>query len=202
MGLRSRVMEVPLLYNFFQMGIGKSKSRNWFVDEIIEPYLGQRILDIGCGTASILGQLNGASYLGIDHNPKYIAQARSKFGVQGKFECINLNDLSIGEHDKFDAALLIGVLHHLREDEVEALLSKVSSLLNTDGKLVTFDCAIVNGQHLVARLLAKLDRGRFVRSPQHYRALIERAFDVETEIVRHDLLKVPYTHAVFRAKPK
>ena len=202
MGLRSRVMEVPLLYNFFQMGIGKTESRSWLVDEIIEPHLGQRILDIGCGTASILGQLTGACYLGIDHNPKYIAQARSKFGTQGKFECIDLNALSIDEHEKFDTALLIGVLHHLSEDEVEGLLSKVSFLLSKDGKLVTFDCAIVKGQHRVARLLAKLDRGRFVRSPQHYRALIERAFDVETEIVRHDLLKVPYTHAVFRAKPK
>ena len=67
------------------------------------------------------------------------------------------------------------------------------------GALVTIDPALVKRQHPVARLLAKIDRGRHARNTEHYRSLIEPTFTVQEEIIRHDLLKVPYTHAIFRA---
>ncbi len=80
--------------------------------------------------------------------------------------------------------------------------------VSPDGKRIAFvgyDDPLTSpqkGQHLLARLLATADRGRFSRGPEEYRELIETAFDVESEIVRHDLLRVPYTHAIFRAVRK
>jgi hypothetical protein len=46
-----------------------------------------------------------------------------------------------------------------------------------------------------------LDRGRFTRSAAGYRELIKTSFVIEAEVVRHDLLRVPYTHAAYRATP-
>lgn len=195
-------MEIPLIYDLFTYGLAREASQNWFANSVIRPTRGQRILDIGCGTATVLTQLGDVSYLGIDHNSEYINKARARFGDKGNFHCIDINDATFKDFGMFDIVLLLGVLHHLRDHEVNTLMQAIPSVLNPDGVMVTFDCSIVSGQHLIARLLAKLDRGRYARSPEQYRDLLERQFEIETEIVRHDLLKVPYTHVIFRAKSK
>ncbi len=202
MGLRSGLMEVPLIYDLFTNGLTRKVNQNWFVNSVVRPTHGQRILDIGCGTATVLTKLDDVTYLGIDHNAEYINKARARFSDKGSFHCIDINDATFKDYGRFDIVLLLGVLHHLRDDEVNALMQAIPGVLNPDGVVITFDCAIVSGQHSIARLLAKLDRGRYARSPQRYREFLESHFKIETEIVRHDLLKVPYTHAIFRAKPK
>ena len=195
-------MEVPLIYDLLTYGLFRQASQNWFANSVIRPTRGQRLLDIGCGTATVLANLVNVKYVGIDHNAEYIDKARARFGDKGNFHCIDINDATFRDFGTFDSVLLLGVIHHLRDHEVNILMQAIPYVLNPDGVLVTFDCSIVSGQHPIAWLLAKLDRGRYARSPQRYRELLESHFEIETEIVRHDLLKVPYTHAIFRAKPK
>lgn len=198
MGLRTRLMEMPLVYDWFQHGLGRSGTRDWFADQVLQPRPGQRILDIGCGTATVLNQLDGCDYFGIDHNPEYIRQARETFGTKGEFHCIDINDALFKEFGTFDTVLLIGVLHHLNDDEVRQLITAIPAALKASGSLVTMDPTLVKGQHPIARLLAKIDRGRYARSPEHYRSLMEPTLTVREEIIRGDLLKVPYTHAIFK----
>jgi SAM-dependent methyltransferase len=192
-------MEVPLVYDWFQHGISRADTQSWFVEVVIKPSRNQRILDIGCGTATVIKHLSGYDYVGIDHNPEYIKKARENFGTKGEFHCIDINDAKFKEFGTFDTVLLLGVLHHLNDDEVKQLVSVIPAVMKPAGALVTFDCALEKGQHPVARLLAKIDRGRYARNTEHYRSLIEPIFTVREEIIRHDLLKVPYTHAIFRA---
>lgn len=199
MGLRTRVMEVPLVYDLFTNGLGRSGTQDWFANHVLQPRPGQRVLDIGCGTATVIKHLSGCDYVGIDHNPEYINQARENFGAKGEFYCIDLNDVKFKDFGTFDTVLLLGVLHHLNDDEVRQLVMAIPAVMKPTGTLVTFDCALERGQHRIARLLAKADRGRYARSPAYYRSLIEPTFTVQEEIIRHDLLKVPYTHAIFRA---
>jgi len=163
---------------------------------------GLRILDVGCGTSAILSTLPSVDYLGIDHNPKYIEKARLIHGDRGIFRMIDVNDAQFQELGKFDRVLLLGVLHHLDDSECKSLLAALQAVLKPDGFLVAFDNAFVDGQHPIARALAKLDRGRYARTPQQYRSLIETSFVVESEITRHDLMRVPYTHVAFRARTR
>jgi hypothetical protein len=65
--------------------------------------------------------------------------------------------------------------------------------------LVTFDVAFEVKQNLIAKLLAKNDRGKFVRTKEQYLEFIELAFKVEQADLRHDLLRVPYTHLLTRS---
>jgi len=79
--------------------------------------------------------------------------------------------------------LLVGELHHLTDDECIKLLSAIRVALSEFGRAVTIDPALVSGQHLIARGLAKLDRGRHVRTPPRYKTLIETSLEVESETV-------------------
>ena len=193
-------MEVPRAYESLQTLVRRKGSQEWFAETMISAMPGQRILDVGCGTASILEHLVGVDYVGIDHNSEYIKKATARFGSLGKFYCIDLNDPKMSALGTFDIVLLQGVLHHIDDEDFARLMTRLPAVLRPMGILVTFDPAIVRGQHLLARFLAKMDRGRFARTPEQYRQIIETAFDVETEITRNDLMNVPYTHTLFRCR--
>jgi hypothetical protein len=69
--------------------------------------------------------------------------------------------------------------------------------LRPGGRIVTLDNCFVRGQSLLAKILIKLDRGRFVRSPAAYAGLACGVFSGVTSDIRHDLLKpIPYTHYI------
>ena len=71
--------------------------------------------------------------------------------------------------------------------------------LNIGGVLITFDGAYEDNQNLIAKFLAKNDRGKFVRSKEQYLKFIEMSFKVQQADLRHDLLRVPYTHLLTRS---
>ena len=200
MGLRSRLLEIPLVYEVITDGLARpgGKGNRWLVNDVMKITPGMKVLDVGCGTARILSALPDVDYLGIDHNPSYIESARAQFGSRGRFEVLDINDPYFRDFGTFDRVLILGVLHHLDDGEVRKLMKSLSTCVGKEGRLVTFDNALIKGQHPVARFLAKADRGRFSRSPEHYRRLLESSFRVDGEFIRHDLLRVPYSHVAFR----
>ena len=199
MGLRARLLQIPFVYELLTYGLARPDTNRWLTDELIKIAPGMTVLDVGCGTAGILSLLPDVSYLGIDHNPKYIEKARSVFGARGTFEVLDVNDPSFKNLGTFDRVLVLGVLHHLDDAECERLMGALSTCLSPGGRLITFDNTLAEGQHPVARALSKLDRGRYSRNPAGYRKIIESHFAIECDIVRHDLMRVPYSHAAFRA---
>lgn len=196
MGLRQRVMGIPRVYESLQDGIWKPGSYPWIANDVISYRSGMRILDIGCGTAKILNFLDGVNYIGIDHNREYIEQNRKNFGNRGHFVWIDTNDTKFDEFENCDVVLILGVLHHLNDHEVHKVLSGACKVLQPEGRLVIVEPLIAKGQHPIARLLAELDRGRFVRSSEEYRELISSPLDISTATIRHDLLRVPYSQIV------
>ena len=194
------IMGMPLIYKLFQQGIGKSTSTAYLVEEFIQPRSKLWILDVGCGNAQIRKFLGDVNYVGVDHNPKYIAKAREANGLSDEFFVADVSEVPLLVTNKFDRVLLIGVLHHLSDAQCQDLLRNCAQLLATDGFLVALDPALIENQHPIARLLAKSDRGRFARSPDDYKKLIQEEFTSVVVMVRHDLLRVPYTHAMIIAK--
>ena len=72
------------------------------------------------------------------------------------------------------------------------------SALKPSGVLVTLDGAFVNGQPMLARVLARLDRGLYVRAPEEYARLARAVFPNVEMQVSTDLLRIPYTHVILR----
>jgi cyclopropane fatty-acyl-phospholipid synthase-like methyltransferase len=200
MGLRARLLQVPLVYELLTYGLTKPDTYQWLVDDVMGLAPGMKVLDVGCGTAGVLKLLPPVDYVGIDHNSEYISKARNTFGNRGKFIARDVNDPAFKDLGVFDRVLLLGVLHHLNDDQCVQLMHSLSGCLASGGRLITFDNTLAKGQHPIARVFSKLDRGRFSRSPDGYRSIVESTFEIEQEVIRHDLMRVPYSHAVFRAR--
>jgi len=178
-------------------------NRDAIVEEYIRPAKDDLVLDVGCGYGELSSRLNHANYLGIDISPKYIKYANHHYRNFGRFICGDITKDSELEHlGQFDVVTIIGVLHHLNDNDCQTLLSSVKRILASTGRLVTLDGVFTQDQSIIARLLLRSDRGRFVRTEEHYRKLLSEQFDISTGDIRTDLLAIPFTHFATVCHPK
>ena len=197
-GLRS-ILSTPFFYDLFQSGIGAGRARRVLSTEFLRTSPNDVVVDVGCGTAEIIPHLApGIRYHGYDLSTIYIQQAKARFGDRGTFTCADITAMPADEVPPCDVALSFGVLHHLDDEGARSLLNNLYERLAPHGRLVTIDPAFENGQSRIASALISKDRGRNVRTSQGYTALMPDRFrEVETT-VRHDLLRIPYTHAIIQ----
>jgi len=193
--LRS-ALSIPALYNTFSILIGGPAARTKLIAEYIRPRVGDRVLDIGCGTAQLLNYLPEVDYTGFDLSPEYIEAARRTFPKRGRFFCQAVSPEAWKEPATFDLVLAIGVVHHLPDSEALQLFELAKLALKPGGRLVTLDGCYVDGQSPVSRFFLSRDRGEFVRSRSQYEQIVSQVFVTRNLAVRHDLLRVPYTHLI------
>lgn len=125
-GLRS-VLSFSIVYNFFLYCLGAHSGREDFVKRHVRPQNGDRILDIGCGTAQILNNLGEVEYYGFDLSQKYIQTAKDQFGDRATFKCQSVDEANADKLGRFDIVLAQGILHHLGNNEATALLQSKRS---------------------------------------------------------------------------
>lgn len=184
-------------YDAFQSLLGAGRSRRRICADHLKLAPGDVIVDVGCGTASIIDYLpQGVRYFGLDLSAEYIENATRRYGSRGTFACKDVATLEAGEIPPCQAALAIGLLHHLDDAEARALLAALYERLAPGGKLVTVDPAYWSPQPRLARWLISRDRGRNVRTGEEYRQLVPETFREIRLVRRDDLLNIPYTHAV------
>lgn len=197
MSLMHRALEWSAVYEAFQAAVAGARCDDYFVQAHVRPRPGQKLLDLGCGPGNLLGRLGGTDYTGIDINGDYIAQARRRDAagaarfLEGPFD-----DPRLAELAPFDTVIANGLLHHLDDGEVLALLHLARGWLGAGGRLVTLDGCYAPGQGALARFVVSRDRGRHVRPVADYLALAGEVFDRVEHEVRSDLLRIPYTHIV------
>lgn len=195
----SSFLSLPSGYSFFQRLVGADFARKTYLSEYMKPAPGEKILDIGCGPADILNYLPVVNYTGLDLSPEYIQAAQERFGSRGRFCCGDVGLATIeGEHETFDLVMAIGVLHHLDDAHASQLFALARRALRPGGRLVTFDGCYAPGQSRFARWLLAKDRGQFIRAQEEYLRLASAHFSKVQPSVRHDLLRLPYTHIIMR----
>lgn len=194
-GIRS-ILSNPHFYNMFQniMGSCGSSGRQDFTTNFIRACPGDRLLDVGCGTAQILEYLpEGIDYWGYDINAEYIAAAQTKFGRKGRFACRILEESELDEIPPFDIVIASGLLHHLNDDNAKNILRLARLALKQGGRFVSKDPAYAMGQNPIARFLISQDRGRNVRDAAGYLGLARHEFPRAEGMVRHRIW-IPYTY--------
>jgi SAM-dependent methyltransferase len=197
-GKLSAILSFPASYRLFSKLVGGNVWRTHLADHV-KPVAGEKILDIGCGPADILSYLPESDYTGFDISPEYIASAQKRFAGRGRFYCQGIGLATVEqEQSSFDLVLATGVLHHL-DDETAGELFKLARLaLRPGGRLITYDGCYVANQSKIARWLLDHDRGKHVRTQAEYVRLASTHFHQVESHLRHDLLRVPYTHLIMR----
>lgn len=195
-GIRS-ILSVPAVYNLVQNLVGARGNRREFVEQYVKPKDGEALLDVGCGTGDVLEALpSSIVYYGCDISPEYIRVARARYGHRGTFRDEALTHALLATLPKFDIVMVQFVLHHMSDTEVVTILELARASMKPGARLLSIDPAFVDGQSPIARFIISLDRGQCVRRPEDYRALAATVFSRADVTVRHDLNRIPYSHAI------
>ena len=180
-----KILETPGVYNAFQRLTRTREYRRRFMEGVPLP-AGARVLEVGCGPGTnfqFLPERKDVRYVGCDLDAQYIAHAKSRYGDRAEFFAAPVGALQTLGPKRFDTVIAWGLLHHLKDHEVRTLADEVAGLLEPGGSFCTFDPCFTYEQPLVERLLTACDRGRFVRYPEQYVALLDRRFSEVREEV-------------------
>ena len=177
------LLERPFAYRLWQAAFADRKVRPMLVH--IPRRHDARVLDVGCGPGTNSRYFAPKGYVGIDINPRYIADAGRRHG--GKFIAADVTTYPF-EESGFDAIIVNSLLHHLTDEEVNRLLERVSKLVGRDGRVHILELEVPE-RRSVASLLVRLDRGKYARSHGAWMAIFEKYF--EPKLVQRFVLGVP-----------
>lgn len=185
MSLYDRILGHPFVYHHVRpLVVGIDYTRQY---DALAAGADDRILDIGCGGGDALRYLERFEvYRGFDTDDVAIsfAKERPEAGAANvEFEAALVTP-AIFESIRPTRVMMNGLLHHLDDGSAIDLLRMCSSTPSVE-RIVTNDTVFLKGEPL-NNLLARLDRGRFVRSVEGFRDLAVRAglTIAEEELVR------------------
>ncbi|MDR5727421.1 MAG: class I SAM-dependent methyltransferase [Terriglobia bacterium] len=190
-----RVLAIPTAYQLWWNVVGGPAVAKVLVNEYVQPIADARILEIGCGPGTIVSYLPQSNYLGFDLSPQYIELAKRRF-PKSRFVCERVSQFALAREQSFDVVLALGIVHHLEDAEARQLFQIAHDALMPGGKLFTIDGVWTNGQSHAARWLLARDRGEHVRSEREYVGIASQVFNNIRPSIRHDLLRIPYTHLI------
>jgi SAM-dependent methyltransferase len=193
------ILNLPWAYQMWGGIVGSDGYRKSLAREYIRAGQSDRILDIGCGPGSMVPYLLSSEYVGFDANPDYIQLAQGRF-PEAHFTCEQVNESNLPQSEYFDIVIALGILHHLDDPEAVQLFRMARRTLKPEGRLITADGVWLASQSKFAKFLLSRDRGRFVRHAEEYVALASTSFSAVNSTVRHDMLRIPYSHLILECR--
>lgn len=109
--------------------------------EQFEPFLGRRVLEVGCGVGAIVAQLGDRDLvMAVDLEPQLIDFTRRRFANRSncQFEALDITALSVATRQMlkskaFDSVVCINVLEHIEDDR--SAIAAMADLLEPGGSL-------------------------------------------------------------------
>jgi ubiquinone/menaquinone biosynthesis C-methylase UbiE len=140
---------------------------------------GVRTLDLGCGPGAFSPMFDGGDYVGADLNARYIAYARGRF--KGTFVVADARRVDLPA-ERFDQVLIFGLLHHLPDEDVRAVLLEAKRMLVAGGRLLVIeDIPAVSKMNLLGHLIHKVENGAHIRPAAAYRQLYSEVGKLQRE---------------------
>ena len=133
-------------------------------------------LDFGCGTGESAPWFPAAHYTGVDIAAHYIRFAGRH--RPGRFAVTSGDAIGLAS-ERFDAALVQGVFHHMPDDLVRATVAELHRVLKPGATLLVMeDIPPPDRWNIAGHAMHWLDRGGFIRTEAEYRALLGPHFAV------------------------
>ncbi len=117
---------------------------NRWVAKLIQPHLGDRVLEVGAGIANMTPFLLPREYVvATDPDPAYLAVLEEKMRNEGSVavRSLKLPDMSESwKEERLDTAVLLNILEHVDEDQES--LTNLARILVPGGRIVIFVPAV------------------------------------------------------------
>lgn len=193
MSALDHIMEQPLVYRLWQAPFAARKLAPVLKRHDLASV--RRVLDVACGPGTNANYFDHADYVGVDLNERYIATARARY--RGQFVAADAVTWSAQAAEQFDFILVNSFLHHLDDVSVRALLTNLRGLLAPGGTFHILELVLPDSWS-AARVLARLDRGRYARPIEAWRTLLGEVMRIDW-FEAYDLAAwgVPLWHMVY-----
>lgn len=140
---------------------------------------GLSTLDLGCGPGAFAGLFAGDDYVGADLNARYVDYARKKY--KGTFVHGDARKLDLPD-GRFQQVLIFGLLHHLPDDDVRAVLKEACRVVGPGGHILAIeDIPAISKLNLIGHLVHHAENGEHIRPAEEYRRLYNEYARVERE---------------------
>jgi SAM-dependent methyltransferase len=158
----------------------------WLLEEI-SPFLGQRVLEVGCGLGNLTAHLlDRELVVGIDVSAESVRQLQTQYSSYANFQAVvgDITDSQILELGRFafDTVLSLNVLEHIADDELA--LQNMAQLLQPGGRLI-----LIVPAH--DRLYGSMDR-----AIGHYRRYSIQTMERHFETVHFRMVYRKYINAL------
>lgn len=178
--LLTRISEVPRLWNILRYIVENGfRGEKAVIEAELAPWrdTGERtFLDLGCGTGEFAPCFPAAHYVGVDVSVGYVNFAGQAY--DGHFLASDGTRLPLASQ-QFDAALVLGVLHHLPDDIAASMVGEMHRVLRPGATaLVMEDVPPPDLWNIAGHAMHWLDRGGYIRSEADYRAFFDAGFTV------------------------
>lgn len=122
-----------------QKRLSLANRYNGWIYQNIRPFLGERILDVGCSIGNITQFFLGKKLvIGLDTSAQAISIIKTRFKNYPNFTAINLDitspKVSRLKKEKIDTIVCLNTLEHIKEDELA--LARMHQILVPQGKLI------------------------------------------------------------------
>jgi SAM-dependent methyltransferase len=174
MKLATRIMEFAPVYRLWQAPFAGKKFAPILAHNDMRQ--ARRVLDVGCGPGTNTPHFNHAQYLGIDHNVRYLAQARRRHGRD--YLAADVSRLAIAPAACFDFILVNSFFHHIDTPNVRGILSQLAAMLTGDGHIHILDL-VLPARKSIPRFLARMDRGEFPRPLEDWKQIFSESLETE-----------------------
>lgn len=194
-------LKVPFLYNAFQAAVGATALRRRLIENHVRAKPGDKVIDIGCGSAPALQWLPEVQYIGLDINPDYIAFAGRTYGTKGTFVVGDTRSLRADSRfQDADIVMALGVLHHLDDQEAADCIQFAYDALKEKGRFVCHEPCWIPNQGAISKFIMSTDRGRDIRTEQQYCQLAAKAFKRIDTWVDLKPMRIPYVTVVLECE--
>ena len=201
-----QLLENPACYRLvvkiFSMG-GRARKIAGFIDQLMARECQGRVLEVGAGTSQFrdIYLKYVKNYLITDINFQYVHYSKSNYPTLEHVLC----DAAVLPFQTltFDRAFCLYLFHHLSDQQTLDTLKEMQRCLKPDGKIVIVDLFQPEKKwDLISQLVARMDRGQYVRRRDSMLSLIKESGDFQVETHHGVPGEWPYVMSAFVLSPQ
>ncbi len=147
--------------------------------ELIKKYfsiINDQILDLGCGTGEFSVFFPPEKYIGIDIDLENIKYASSHY--KGNFLVADAKNMLFPDNS-FSNVLVIGVFHHLSDQDCQLVLAEIKRVLKPQGRLLIMEDTI--DKNMLSKIINYFDQGKYIRKKEEWKRIFSELWHIEKE---------------------